>query len=35
MSFIDLRIAPKELLPGTGWKDRLKDTLCQKSGYRG
>jgi hypothetical protein len=30
-----LRIAPKVLLPGRGLKDRQKDTLRQKSGYRG
>jgi len=30
-----LRIAPKVLLPRRGVKERLKDTLCQKSGYRG
>jgi hypothetical protein len=29
------RIAPKVLLPGKALKERLKDTLCQKSGYRG
>jgi hypothetical protein len=29
------RIAPKVLLPGRGLKEGLKDTLCQKSGYRG
>jgi RNA-directed DNA polymerase len=31
----DKRIAPKVLLPGRGFKGRSKDTLCQKSGYRG
>jgi len=31
----DERIAPKVLLPRRGVKERLKDTLCQKSGYRG
>ncbi len=29
------RIAPKVLLPWEGQKDGLRDTLCQKSGYRG
>jgi hypothetical protein len=29
------RIAPKVLLPGRGLKMGQKDTLCQKSGYRG
>src|SRR5512137_2173932 len=29
------RIAPKVLLPGRRLKERTKDTLCQKSGYRG
>ena len=29
------RIAPKVLLPGRGVKEGRKDTLCQKSGYRG
>jgi len=29
------RIAPKVLLPVMGWKEWLKDTLRQKSGYRG
>jgi hypothetical protein len=29
------RIAPKVLLPGEGAKMVKKDTLCQKSGYRG
>jgi RNA-directed DNA polymerase len=30
-----VRIAPKVLFPGRGLKDRQKDTLRQKSGYRG
>jgi hypothetical protein len=30
-----VRIAPKVLLPGEGAKMVKKDTLCQKSGYRG
>jgi hypothetical protein len=29
------RIAPKVLLPGVGAKGAEKDSLCQKSGYRG
>ena len=29
------RIAPKVLLPGARWEVGLKDTLCQKAGYRG
>ena len=29
------RIAPKVLLPGSGWEEVLWDTLCQKSCYRG
>src|SRR5712691_4863820 len=29
------RIAPKVLLPGRGFKEQLKHTLRQKSGYRG
>ena len=29
------RIAPKVLLPGRRWEEREKDTLRQKSGYRG
>jgi len=32
---IYLRIAPKVLLPGRGAQEALRDTLCQKSGYRG
>jgi len=32
---LELRIAPKVLLPGRGLKERLKHTLRQKSGYRG
>jgi len=30
-----VRIAPKVLLPGSGVERATKDTLCQKSGYRG
>jgi hypothetical protein len=29
------RIETKVLLPGVGAKEAEKDTLCQKSGYRG
>jgi hypothetical protein len=32
---VEARIAPKVLLPGRGLPKRIKDTLCQKSGYRG
>ena len=35
VSLVPGRIAPKELLPGRGFKERLKHTLRQKSGYRG
>ena len=31
----NIRIAPKVLLPGAGAKGVKKDSLCQKSGYRG
>jgi hypothetical protein len=31
----EARIAPKVLLPGAGAKGVKKDSLCQKSGYRG
>ena len=29
------RIAPEVLLPWRGASEALRDTLCQKSGYRG